>query len=179
MSELRVASRYAKSLIDLAQERGELEVIHQDMLLIEQTCEQSRDLRLMLKNPIIKHDQKLKALASIFSSKVSALTTAFLQIISKKNRNSFLFSISKEFHSQYNELKGIEKAVVTTTQSLDPALRDEFKTMVEKISSKKVELEETINEELIGGFVLQIGDKQLDRSIKTQLQALGRAFSQK
>lgn len=178
MSDFRVASRYAKSLLDLAEEKGVLEEVHQDMLLFASTLEESRDFFNMLKNPIIKHDKKLKILKAIFSGKVHPMTISIFEIISRKNRESFLPGIATEFHHQYNIFKKVEEARVTTTFPLTDDIRLQFKQIVKQITGKSVELKEEVNPELIGGFILKIGDRQIDDSISSQLKELKLEFSQ-
>ena len=176
MSEVRVASRYAKSLIELAQEKSILEDVHNDLHLFEKTCQESRDLRLMLKNPIITSDKKLNAIKAIFGNSFSEVSMLFMEIVSRKNREPLLYSISQEVHRQYNILKGVESATVTTAIPLDNSLRSEFQSMIQKISGKKVELNEKVDSKIIGGYVLQVADKQIDASVKTKLQTLRRTF---
>lgn len=177
MSELRVASRYAKSLIELAQEKGILEDVHNDLYLFKTTCDESRDLRLMLKNPIISSDKKLASLKAIFGKSFGELPTLFFEIVSRKNREPLLYPIAQEVHRQYNALKGIESATVTTAIPLDKELRAEFQKMVKNISGKEVELSEEVDSEIIGGYVLQVADKQIDASVKSKLQTLKRTFN--
>lgn len=173
MSDVRVASRYAKSLIELAQEKGILENIYQDMLLFSKTAMASRDLSLMLRNPIVKHDKKLAVLKAIFTGKVNDLTLSFFTIITQKNREAVLISVATEFLTQYNLLKKVQKAQVTTATPLTPELRAEFNRMVlHRTGMNSVVLEEEVNPALIGGFVLRIGDTQIDDSIRTSLQRL-------
>ena len=121
MSEYRIASRYAKSLLDLSVEKGELEQVNNDMQLLVNLASENRDLVLMLKSPIITHDKKLAVLNKVFTGKVSELTMAFFKILTKKHREAYLVGIAKEFHHQYNAHKGIEEATVTTTFPLNDA----------------------------------------------------------
>src|SRR3954467_15526853 len=114
----RVASRYVKSLLDLAVSQGSLDKVHADMQLFAGTIEKNRELELMLKSPVIRHDKKNSILSAIFKSRVSALTMAFIDILTKKNREPLLPGIAKEFHNAYNVHKGIGKASVTTTVSM-------------------------------------------------------------
>ncbi|QMU26902.1 ATP synthase F1 subunit delta [Adhaeribacter radiodurans] len=173
MSDYRIASRYAKSLIELAQEKGILEEVYQDILLFSKTLASSRDLGLMLRNPIVKHDKKLTVLKAIFTGKVNELTLSFFTIITEKNREAVLGSVATEFLSQYNLLKRVQKAQITTATSLTPALREEFKQLViNRTGMNTVILEEKINPGIIGGFVLRIGDIQIDDSIRTNLLRL-------
>jgi F-type H+-transporting ATPase subunit delta len=178
MSEIRVASRYAKSVIDLAEEKGILESVYQDMLLFQNTCDNSMELRLMLRNPIINHSVKLSVLRRVFEGKVNPLTLAFFEILTKKHRESSLYAIAKEFHYQYNEKMLIESAIITTPFELTEELRQRFKEEASRISGKKVELKEKINPELIGGFILQVRDRQVDTSIGSRLKELRIKFSE-
>lgn len=178
MSDVRVASRYAKSLLELAVEQGKVEEVHKDMILVDTICNQNRDFALVLKNPTIKNDKKKAILEAIFGGKVCDLTMAIFDIITRKNRESVLPSIAKEFHHQYNIYKGIEIATVTTAVKLDDGLRASFKKIVMQISDqKKVELEEIVDENIIGGYVLKVGDRQLDDSIKSKIKELELKFS--
>ena len=178
MSEYRIASRYAKSLLDLADEKGVLEDVNKDMLMFSELASENRDLVLMLKSPVVSHDKKLAVLNKVFDGKVNELTLAIFQILTKKHREAYLPAIATEFHHQYNVRKGIEEATVTTTFKLDAKLRKEFEGIVAKISGKKVELTEKIDEKIIGGFVLKIGDRQIDDSLSSKLSALKLKFSQ-
>lgn len=179
MSEYRVATRYAKSLLSLANDQGVLEKVHADMQLFTNVCAESRDLFLLLKNPIIKHDKKRAILQRIFKAKVSDLTLAFFDIITRKNREAVLPEIAKEFDHQYNLIQGIEEATVTTAIPLTKELRVEIEKLVQKISAKsKVELTEVIDQELIGGYILKVSDRQIDDSIRSKLKILELKFRQ-
>jgi F-type H+-transporting ATPase subunit delta len=177
MSEIRVASRYAKSLIELAIEKGVLEEVHFDMQLFTNTVESNRELYLLLKNPIVQNEKKHAILKALFGARMNTLTNVFFDIVSRKNRESNLPAIASEFHARYNEYKGIVKAEVVTTFPLTEDMRKEFITMVEKISGKAVELHERIDKSLIGGYVLKVGDKQIDESISAKLTELKSEFS--
>jgi F-type H+-transporting ATPase subunit delta len=179
MTDSRAASRYVKSLLDLAVEQKALEPVHADMQLFSKVIETNRDFKLMLQNPVIKHDIKREILEKIFKGKVHPLTMAIFDIITKKNREPLLAGIAKEFHNAYNEYNGVEKATITTAMPLDEKLRAEFKEMVKKYSTKtNVELIERVDKDMIGGFVLNVGDRQVDASIKNKIKTLKLEFSQ-
>ncbi|HEY3430251.1 MAG TPA: ATP synthase F1 subunit delta [Cyclobacteriaceae bacterium] len=179
MADSRVASRYVKSLLGLAVEKGALEKVHEDMLLFSKVCEENRAFALMLRNPIIKHDKKREILEKVFKGKVNALTLAIFDIITRKNREPLLPAIAKEFHIAYNDHKNIGAASITSAVPLDSKLRAEIEQIVKKLSDKKqVEIEEKVDADMIGGFVLNIGDRQIDASIKNKLKALKLKFSQ-
>lgn len=179
MADSRAASRYVKSLLDLAVERKALDEVHRDMLFFSDVVSKSRQLELLLQNPVIKHDQKLEVLKRIFAGKVHSLTMAFFEIIARKNREPILASIAREFHNAYNEHKGIGKATVVTATPLDAKARADFEKLVRSYSDKKeIELIERVDPELIGGFVLNVGDRQVDASIKSKIKTLKVKFSE-
>ena len=179
MADLRATSRYVKSLLDLAKEKNVLEKVHNDMLLFAKVYDENKAFALMLRSPVIPHDKKREILAKIFKGKVDNLTMSFFDIITKKNREPLLGGIAREFHNAYNEYKGIGKAMVTSAIPLDAPLRAEFESLAKKYSDKKqVELIEKVDPEMIGGFVLKVGDRQVDASIKNKIKSLKVKFSQ-
>lgn len=179
MTETRVASRYVKSLFGLAVEQNAVDQVHNDMISFSKVVKENRDFALMLRNPIIKHDKKREILDKIFKGNVHTLTLAIFDIITRKNREPLLPAIAEEFHHAYNVYKHVGEATVTTVVPLDATLRAEIEKIVKKISDKKeVELKEKIDADMIGGFVLNVGDRQIDASIKNKLKALKVKFSE-
>ena len=179
MAESRVASRYVKSLLSLAIEQNAVEVVHSDMQMFDQACRTNRQFLNMLKSPIIRHEKKKDILEALFKGKVNPLTLAIIQILTHKNREPLLPAIASEFHHAYNEYKSIERATVTTTFAVDAKLKGEIETLVKKLSTRKqVELVEKVDKEMIGGFILNIGDRQIDASVKSKLKSLKVKFSE-
>jgi F-type H+-transporting ATPase subunit delta len=173
MADSRAASRYVKSLLGLAVEKNVIEQVHQDMLLFTRVLDENRELKLALSNPIIKHDKKRAVLEQIFKGKVNDLTLAIFDIITKKHREPILYTIAKQFHDAYNEHKGIGIATVISAVPLDSGIRAELLAIIKKINERKeVELIEKIDPSLIGGFVLNVGDRQIDASLKSRLKSL-------
>jgi len=177
MSEYRIASRYAKSLLELAVEKGKLEEVHADMQLLNKLADENRDFELMLKSPVVLHQKKLAILNKVFTGKVDELSLSIFQLLTKKHREEYLPLIAKEFHHMYNDHNGIAEATVTTTFALDKKTKAAFEEVVKSITKKKVELTEVVDKELIGGFVLKVGDRQIDDSVSSRLKALRVDFS--
>jgi len=172
MAESTVAFRYAKSLLDLAKEKSLTDVVHKDMQFFRQVVRENRELMLALKSPILRHEKKLSILKAVFESRVNPVSYSIFTIITKKHREGIMDSIADEFVRLYNELKGIQKAQVITTVPLTPELRKQFIDMVARSTGKTVELDEKIDPKLIGGYVLRISDRQVDASIRSQLNDL-------
>jgi len=173
----RVASRYAKSLLDLAVEQGQLERVHADMLYLQQLTNGSRDFLNLLRSPVIKADTKIRTINAVTAGKVSDLTTAFIQLMTSKAREAVLPEIITSFINQYKERKGIKTVRLTTAVPVSESLKNEIINQVKKSGGfDNLELLETVDPNIIGGFVLQAGDKLIDASIAYDLRNISRQF---
>jgi F-type H+-transporting ATPase subunit delta len=178
MSDITVASRYAKSLFQLSLEKNALEDVHSNMLVFAQTVDANKDLKLMLKSPVISHLKKWTILKAIFGEKFHHFTLALLEIACKKNRESVLYGVAKEFHRLFIVYKGIQKATITTAFPLSDDLREKVLEVVKNISGmSEVELVESIDPEIIGGYILRVDDRQLDESLSGKLTMLRQEFN--
>lgn len=178
MKGTRVANRYAKSLLRLSLENGELETAHKDMQMVAELCDTSKELDVFLKSPIVKTDKKLSVLEEIFGSSISKLSMSFIKVITTKRREIYLHDIAKEFVKQYRDHKKILTAVIKSAVGLDDKLKEQVLNIVKKTEGQEVELVEVVDSSLIGGFVLTIGDKQVDASIVRKLQQLTMTFNE-
>ncbi|WP_114748000.1 ATP synthase F1 subunit delta [Pleomorphovibrio marinus] len=179
MSDFKVASRYAKSILELSIEKGVLENVHADMERLLEICKVSTEFSAVLKSPIVSSDKKLNVLNGVMGAGASEVTHTFIQLLSKKGREDVFPSIAREFLTQYNKHLGIQRAEIVTTFTIDDPLRKRFREIVTEISGKeKVDLEEKVNESLIGGFVLKIDDRQLDESLSSKLRILRLEFTE-
>jgi F-type H+-transporting ATPase subunit delta len=178
MQNPRLASRYAKSLVDLSSEKGQLEAIHADMLFIQQLSKTNPDVVSLLKSPIIKPDKKKQILAAILDKRVSELTGAFVALLVTKGRESNLPEIATEFIRQYNVLKNISKVKITTAVPVDAATLDVIQKKVQEGTDKKIELESAVNADLIGGFVLESDGNLFDASVLRDLNDIKKQFTQ-
>jgi len=173
MSENKAGSRYAKSLLDLSVEQNVLEEIRNDMVLIEQVISQNSELEAILHNPVIPLDKKYAILEGVFNKNVHAITKSYLKLVVSKGRAAILFDTTKAFIRQYNEIKGIVTAEVTSATELTEANIAEIEALVKKeTGAKEVKINKKLNEKLIGGFILKVGDKQFDASISGSLNKL-------
>lgn len=180
MSELRIAKRYAKSLLDLSVEQNSLDKTYKDLELILKVYRENRELSAVLRSPIVKFDKKRSILQAIFKGKVGELTLLFLNLICNKNRAAHLRAIAREFMVEYREHKGIQTASITTAVVLSQDMKEEILKIVKDISGKNsIELEEKIDEDIIGGYILKVGDKQINDSIRGRLKDLDVALIDK
>jgi len=177
MPNPRLATRYAKSLLDLAVEKGQLEQVFADMQVLQQICKGNRDFITLLRSPVIKSDIKRKIVEAVTTGKITQLTTAFNSLLIKKGRESNLPEIITAFISQYKEHKNIHTAKLTTAVAVSNPVRQAIIEQVKKASGfENIELDEKVDEDIIGGFVLQVGDKLVDASIAYELKTIARQF---
>ena len=178
MSEIQVASRYAKSIIDLAVEQNVLEEVKSDIELFIETCRANPALQAILKNPIISLDKKAGILEGLFADKLNKMILSFFKIVIRKGRSEILYATGKEFINQYNVLKNIVKAKVTSASSLSSENIKEIEDVIKEATQGEVYLSTEVDPDLIGGFILKVGDKQFDASLSSKLNKLRKEFIQ-
>ncbi len=173
----RIAGRYAKSLIDIALETNQLEIVKQDVDFLAAALKVSPLLGNVLRSPIIKSDKKISILREIGKGKVSDITQKFMRLLAVKGRENGLPEILNEFITQYNTLKGIHKVRITTASPISDELRT---ILVNKLKTDTgiplIDLEEVVDESIIGGFIMEYDNKRLDTSITTELRDVRRQF---
>lgn len=178
MSNIRIAERYAKSLLDLAIEKNELEKVYADVQWLQFLCKSNRDFVQMLRNPVIKGDVKIKIISAFTAEQTGQLTNTFLQLLIQKGREEVLPEITRTFINQYKIYKKILTVKLITAIPLDDAWKNKIAEQLKAISGKEsVEMEAIVDPEIIGGFVLQSGDKLIDASVASNLREIANKFS--
>jgi len=177
MSLKRVAFRYAKSLIELAQEQGKLEKVKEDVDGFLEALN-NRDFELLLKSPIVKEEKKSSIFKIIFSEKMDELTLRFFDIVLRKHRSDVLPDIAREFVHQYKIIKHITDVKVTTAVPLSEQSIEAIRSKIEqsKVTEENIEIQTEVDPSLIGGFVLEFEDKLYDASVVHKLALLKDEF---
>jgi F-type H+-transporting ATPase subunit delta len=177
MSNIRLAARYAKSLLDLAIEKNEVEKVFSDMQWLQSLCNGNRDFVNMLRNPVIKTVAKSKIIKEITAGNTGQMVDDFIQLLIHKGRENALPEITKTFIQQYKEYKGIYPVKLITALPLGEELKNKIIQQIKAVSKmKNIELEAVVNPDIIGGFVLQSGDKLVDASVSNHLKEIARQF---
>jgi F-type H+-transporting ATPase subunit delta len=179
MSELTVASRYAKSLIDLAAEQNVVEVVKGDMDFFLKTLKENPQLTAVLGNPIISLSKKTAVLDAVFAGKVNRMSIGFINLMISKGRGEVIKSTAGEFINLYNTKQNIVKAYVTSATPLSEANKQQLIAEVQAATGSSVILHAKVDPALIGGFVLTVGDRQVDTSLAHDLKKLKKEFSQR
>jgi F-type H+-transporting ATPase subunit delta len=177
MQNPRLAGRYAKSLLDLAIERNELDAIYKDVLFVQSLCKGNRDLVALLRSPVIAADKKESILTAITEGKVSVLMTSFNNLLIRKGREASLPEIVQAFIEQYKTHKNIHVVRLTTASELSEEMKN---SIVQKVKEERkienIELDVKVDPNIIGGFVLEVGDTLIDASIAYDLNAIKKQF---
>lgn len=179
MPNPRLAGRYAKSLIDLSIERGQLEVVYADMKYLREVCKKSRDFVNVLVSPVIQASKKQSIFDAVTTGNVSELTNLFSKLLIAKGREGDLPEMVTAFIEQYNEIKGIHVVKLTTAVEVSDDLKKSIESKVQLTQNfGSVELETKVNANLIGGFVLEFNNNLVDKSILRDLNDVRKQFAQ-
>jgi F-type H+-transporting ATPase subunit delta len=178
MKNPRLAGRYAKSLLDLAAERNQVDAVCADMKWLNRVCKSNPDFVAVLRSPIIKPADKAKIIESISKERVSALTTAFIQLLVRKAREINLPEIVTAFIDQFNISRNIHRVKITTAEPISEEMKEAImKNVKEEVTdSKTFEVETLVRSELIGGFLLESGGTLVDASILRDLKDIQKQF---
>ena len=179
MSELTVAARYAKSLIDLAQENKKVDALKKDMELFHQTLKVNPELKAVLANPIVSHSKKINIVDEVFAGKMDKTSTAFFKLMINKGRGEILYATSQEYVNMYDVKNHIVHAAVVSATALSEANKNKMIADIQKSTGGTIKLNVKVDPDLIGGFVLTIGDRQVDTSIASDLRKLKKDFAQR
>lgn len=174
-----VAYRYARSLMQLAKEHGEVDAVRDDLQLVANTCAHSQDLRVMLQSPVIKGDSKLRVLGRLFGGQIGRISERFVNILVRKGREGMIEEIAQAFQNVYRQANGIQVADVRSAAPLSEEARAHVRHLVQqRHPGKTIDLLETVEPQLIGGAVIRVGDEQIDASVARRLGDLRRKFSE-
>jgi|TARA_B100000497_G_scaffold21016_1_gene24807 F-type H+-transporting ATPase subunit delta len=173
----RAAIRYAKAVLDQANHTNISEVVFGDMKSIQATLEGSKELRVVLQSPVVKAEDKKEALLKMFVTN-SDVTKGLIQILTSNKRINLLGGVAQAYVDLYNNSKGVKVATVITAVAITPQIQETVLGKVKQMTgSDNITIDNTIDESIIGGFILRVGDLQYNASIANQLGSLKREFS--
>lgn len=176
MAGARAAVRYAKAVLSLATDQKAAEAVNKDMKQIVNTIAESKDLRDMLQNPVVRSSVKKSVLNQVFKN-TNTLTENLLNTLIANKRIALLGDVASKYNQLYDTLKGTQIAKVTTAVPLTEALKTKVLAKVKELTKKDVEVVNVIDENILGGFILRVGDVQYNASIANKLNNLKREFA--
>jgi len=171
MASNKSSIRYAKALLELAIEKNCVESIEKDLSQFLRTLKDSNDLRIFIDSPVVRNEKKIKVFDLVFPD-FNPITIQFFRLVTKNGREHLLDDIAKQFDQLLKTKRGIVTGTLTSARPLDDTLKAAILDKIKGSFEGTLELNETVNESLIGGFIVRIGDKQLDRSVQSTLSKL-------
>ena len=175
MINTRAANRYAKAFLSITKSEDDLMIMFKDMSSVKKAFEQSQDLKLFIDSKVIKDTDKVETLKKVFPD-LSAYSTNLLVHIMNSGRIDLFDDVAKCFVELYNEKMGNQNVILISASKLSHDILTEIKSKVKSLTSKTVYLTNKVDKNLIGGFILKVGDKQYDASFKQQLKNLENEF---
>jgi len=172
----RAAIRYAKAVLSLANDQNASDAVNDDMKLIVKTLSESADLDAALKNSVVKADDKKAVLTKVFSE-VNPLSTKLFDVLHANNRLDITGAVAEKYSILFDQQKGKEQATVTTAVPMTSDLEAKILTKIKELTNKSVELKNIVDESILGGFILRVGDKEYNASIANKLSKLKREFT--
>ena len=172
MNETPVAMRYARALIQAAEERDALERVREDLEGLRDLIRESEDLRAFLGDPLIYPEQKRTAVRRLFSGRIGDLTLNFLLLLCDKRRERGLDGIIRAFLALLDDRRGLITAHVRSARELSQEQRTRLAQRLSAWSGKQVRLDVEVDEGLRAGFVTRMGDHVFDATLEAQLNRM-------
>ncbi len=173
MNDGLIPNRYARALFKLALENGDEQRVYGEMKALESSFQAATQLKKAVGNPFLPLDEKMSLLCSAAGASEGGSSARFMRLVVEKKREDFLRPIARAFLKLYRERHDIARVEVVTAAAMPQSEVDKIVAMVKnKLGDKTLELSTTVNPALIGGFVVNIDDKELDASVKTQIDKL-------
>lgn len=176
MAGTRAAIRYAKAVLSLAQEQKIEDIINSDMKLIASTIVNNKELKLALQNPVVRSAVKKSIVLEIFKN-MNSLSTNLVDTLIDNKRISAIAEVASQYNVLYDQFKETQVAKVTTAVELSDDLRAKVLVKLKELTGKEVEINSIIDESILGGFVLRIGDIEYNASVANKLNKLKREFT--
>ena len=171
MNESRISVRYAKALFQSALEKDILDRVNQDMIQVKEISSLP-DVKTILANPVITPSRKTTILHGLFEKDLHQLSMGLIDLAVKNGRERYIPAIARVFIHETKSYKGITESALTTAVKVDPEIKKQVSALIEKLFKTKVDLKESIDESIIGGFILRVDDNYIDASVRTKLRKI-------
>ena len=177
MNESQISVRYAKALFRITSEKQILDKVYEDMELLSDTCKLN-DFQYMLVLPYLQPSQKYNIVSSVLEKHISEISLSMIKLVITNKREIYLPGIARNFRDLYRKAKGIRSATLTTAQPVDDMARKGIRDLIRKAYDSEVELSSTVDQNVIGGFVLTIEDMRYDVSVAANLRRIRKQLLQ-
>ncbi len=170
--QLAVARVYAQALLGLADRQGEVDEILEQLEQLSSLMDQAPALENFLGSPLVQEESRKAALEKLFRGRASDLLVDTLQVMNRKGRLGLIRALVVAYRAEYEELKGRIDVRVTTAVPLSDSLRQHLRVATSEVTGKEAQLVEKVDQSILGGMVLRIGDRKIDTSIAKEIRQL-------
>jgi len=171
MNDSKISVRYSRALFQSALEKKILEKVNEDMIFISEICK-IQEAKEFLHSPVIFPSKKTEIFHKILGNNLEEITLSLIDLVVKNGRESFLPAIARVFIHETKKYKGITESVLTTAVKVNAKVKKQIIELISEVFKTKVELEENIDRDLIGGFILRVDDNYIDASIRNKLRRI-------
>ncbi|MEY3682435.1 MAG: hypothetical protein RLZZ289_962 [Bacteroidota bacterium] len=175
MKSTKSAGRYAKALLELALDQDKLALVEADMLQLIKMSEEVHDFYVFINSPLIQIEKKVAVIHSIFKD-FNEVTLKFLALVTNNGREGAMIEIAKQFIAQLMSHRGIVPVTIISAQQLEDNTKAEILSKINSVVKGTPLITEEVDASLIGGFIIRMGDQQIDASVATQLQRMKQQF---
>jgi len=172
MNQSIISTRYAKSLMKVGEGNQCLDALKADMELIQVTINENQIFKQVVDNPVIKPPQKRKVMTELLEKRVHPLTLSFVNILIRNRREFLLADVARDFIDLYEKLKGIKRAHIVSASGMDELSKQQLQQQLNVLFKANIQMTAEANPDLIGGFILRVGDQQYDASLSSALQRM-------
>lgn len=171
MNDSKISVRYSRALFQSALDKKIIDKVNEDMIFISEIC-RLPETKEFLESPIIPPSKKSAIFHKMLEGNVEKITLSLVDLVVKNGRENYIPAIARVFISETLKYKGVTESVLTTAVKVDSKVTKQITDLISKVFSTKVELEEKIDTDIIGGFILRIDDKYIDASIRNKLRKI-------
>jgi len=174
MNQSKISVRYAKALFQLAVEKNSIDKVKKDIIALADLSSNNIQFIRLLESPVVKTTKKQEISHKIFKGSVEDLTLSFLDLLFKNNRETYLNDICRNFLDQLRAFNNVKSGIFVTAYEISPEVKKDVHKIAEEYFKTNIELNTEVDENLIGGYILRVGDNQLDASISSNLNKIRR-----
>ena len=172
-----ISDRYASAMYDLASEKKVIDSVLENLQDLKKTIDNSKELTLLIKSPLISSNDKLEILIKLISSSnFNELSVTFLKVISKNKRFASLTLIISQFVNINDNKRGNVLADVTSADEISERQRVNIKDQLRIILGDKLSLNFMVDKKIIGGLIIKVGSKMIDTSLANKINKLNIAM---
>ncbi len=177
--QIAVARVYSRAMLDLAEAQGEAEELLAELAELAATLERNPELAAFMASPLVDADERAASLKKLFRDRASDLLVDSLQVLNRKGRLALVGAVAETYRDEFQKRRGRIDVHVHTAVPLTAELRDRLRDAAAGFTGKDPELIEEVDESMIGGMVLRIGDQKLDGSVAYEIRKLRVAFHER